>query len=55
MIDQAGLLKIRPRIGIFQAGKYGRDDGEPSARFEKIERQTLRHSYGAAGDGELPG
>ena len=38
----------RPRIGIFRAGKDGRDDGEPSVRFEKIEQQTLRHSCGAA-------
>ena len=50
MIDPAGLLKIRPRIGTFQAGKHGRNDGKPSVRFEKIEWQTLRHSCGAAGD-----
>ena len=39
-------------VGVFQGGKY---DDEPSLRFKKIERQTLRHSCGAAGDGVLPG
>ena len=34
--------------------KDGRDDDEPSARFEKTERRTLRHCCGATGDGELP-